>query len=138
MIWFFQTLEFWSYFYTDWILTSSFETLDFCFYFCEHWNSYVVLPLKSLEFWPYFCRHWNSHIIHPRVGILALFFTHWNFDLILLNIGILVLLLQTLEFLCNPSSANIEIVALSFHTLKFWSYFLKNYISPLSFQTLEL
>ena len=61
--------------------------------------------------------------MHPHLGILAFcFFGHWNFDLILSNIRILAVFLQTLEFLCNPATANIEILALSFHILELWSY----------------
>ena len=88
------------YFYTDWILTSSFETLVFCCYCYDHWNSYLVLALQSLEFWPYFDTYLNSHLIHPPFGILVLFFTlwkfwsnlskHWNSGALLTNIRILL------------------------------------------------
>ena len=56
-------------------LILSFSTLEFWpyIYFYKHWNSYLLLALKTLEFWSYFCKHWNSHLILPNIGILALF-----------------------------------------------------------------
>ena len=78
-----QTMEFWPYciFIQIGILTSSFETLVFCCYSYEHWNSYLVLALQSLKFWPYFNRYLNSHLIHSPVGILVLFF--YTFEILI-------------------------------------------------------
>ena len=66
----------------------------------------MILFNQTWQFWPSFC-------------------THWNFALIFRNIGVLALLLETLEFLSCPSTANIEIfihigfLILSFKTLAF-------------------
>ena len=99
------------------------QNLGFSPYFCKHWDSYIILqtcnsdPIsisigvmilfnQTLQFWPLFC-------------------TPWNFALIFRNIGVLALLLETLEFLSCPSTANIEIfihagfLILSFKTLAF-------------------
>ena len=54
----------------------------------------------------------------------------------------MILFIQTLELLSCPSTANIEIVALSFRALEFWAYFYKHWNSHLivpnilSFKTL--
>ena len=117
-------------FINTWILTLSFQTLEFLYCPCKHlnfgpifytwkfwchrskhWNSCVILWLQTLEFWPYLYAHWNSYLIFPNVGILALFF---------INNGILALFLQTLQFVSYSSTANIEMLAL--YTLVLWWY----------------
>ena len=97
-------------------LISLFQTLEFLPYFCNHWNSYLILKLETLEFWRYLYAHWNSYFILSNVGILALF-------------------LQTMEISSYPSKnwssgpilMRIGFLICPFETLGFWLYFYKHW-----------
>ena len=99
------------------ILTLSFHTLEFSFYFYNHWNSspypikcynsgtafinigilalilsnivILALSLQTLELLFYPFKHWNSCLVRPNIRILPYPSKHWHSDLILSNIGIL-------------------------------------------------
>ena len=88
LIFFFQTVEFWPYFYL-------------------HWFSDLILPIsisigiiissfQTLEFYPCLFNSWNSDLILPDIGILANFFNHCNSELLLPNTGVFILYLCTL------------------------------------------
>ena len=150
----FQTREFWPIVYTHCFFISSFKTLGFWPYFYKRWNYDLMIPkngilalffintgilaisFQTLEFWPFFYKHWNSYLIHSQIGISDPTFYTLLFDLILRNIGILALFLQTLEFLSDPSIANIEILAFSFQTREFWPIVYTHCFFISSFKTL--
>ena len=94
----------------------------------KHWNpgpvcfihvGIIILSFQTLESWPYNLyytlefsphpfKHWNFAPI--------ICYNHWNSGPIVRNMGIFVI----------PSTANIEILALSFKTLEFSSYLYKH------------
>ena len=125
MILSFQTLEFWPclYMYKHW----NYDLIIFSFQTSESWT---CLFLYTLELLSYPSKHWNPGPIiylyytfefspHP-------FIKHWNSGPVFIIIGILAQLLQTWEFLYDPFTANIEILALSLKTLEFSSYLHKH------------
>lgn len=79
-----------------------------------------------MEFWSYFHVHWISQRILPNIGtlavfinivILAFFYKHWSFDLIFACIIILALSFKTLEF----SSFFIIIAIIISYLSKHWN-----------------
>ena len=127
-------------FINTWILTLSFQTLEFLYCPSKHFNFGPIF--YTWKFWCHRSKHWNSGPIFINIGILALSFDfkHWNSGRLFMHIGILILFFQTLEFwpfffinngilalflqtlqlLSYSSTANIEILAL--YTLVFWWY----------------
>ena len=83
----------------------------------------MALSFHTFEFWRYVYTHWNSYLILPNIWILTLF---WYIGILTssfeTHIGILALSLHTLKFWSYRS--NIGILALFFN-IGFWSYPLK-------------
>ena len=118
LIFFFQTLEFWSYSWdTDpfcisvGLMILSLETLEFCPYFC------------TLEFLFYLCRSWYSSPIYSS--------KQWNSGSSFIRIGITILFFQTFEFW--PCFIHNGILTWSFETMAFWPYCYKHLPLILSF-----
>ena len=115
-------------FINTWILTLSFQTLEFLYCPCKHLNFGPIF--YTWKFWCHRSKHWNSGPIFINIGILALslctleFLSYlskrWNSDPFFINNGILALFLQTLQFVSYSSTANIEMLAL--YTLVLWWY----------------
>ena len=100
----------------------------------KHWNPQPCLFLYTLELLSYPSKHWNPGPIIDLYYTLEFWphpFKHWNSGPVFMIIGILALFLQSWEFLYHPSTANIEILALSLKTLEFLSSFYKHWNSHL-------
>ena len=101
-----------------------------------------------MEFLSYPFIDWYSGPISISTGIFFLFletlefsshpFRRCNSGPFSISIGIMILLIQTLELLSCPSTANIEIEALSFQALEFWPYFYKHCNSHLIVPNTEI
>ena len=115
-------------FINTWILTLSFQILEFLYCPCKHLNFGPIF--YTWKFWCHRSKHWNSGPIFINIGILALSFDykHWNSDPIFMHIGILTLSFQTLEFWpffykqwnSCPIFTNIAILILFIHC-KHWN-----------------
>ena len=159
-------LEIWSYpskhwsaqaffFFSFGILILSFQTLDFWSFFYTHRCSdllllncgILALVVYTLVFWSYHSKRWNSGRISISIGISIVFFPilqflpyfckHWNSDLILSKVGTLGLLSYTLALWSYPfkhgncGQIKTGILILFFKTFEFWCFFCKRRNSDL-------